>query len=87
MGLPVAILAHILSFGGGHTLGGSAHELVIDLSLTAACASIAALVAGAIFISAGRREGTIVAQRLTKFLPGGGVIFALAAGWFAVIEM
>lgn len=86
LGLPVAILAHLLSFGGGHTLGGSAHELVIDLSLAAACASMAALISGAILISAGRSQGTIVAQRLSAFLPGPGLIFALATAWFAAIE-
>ena len=86
LGLPTAVLTHVLSFGGDHALGGSAHQLVLDASLTAVCATIAALCAGAVFLAAGSRSGSLLAARLAEFAPSTWSITASAAVWFSCIE-
>ena len=86
LGLPTAVLTHVLSFGGDHALGGSAHQLVLDLSLAAVCATIAALCAGAIFLAAGSRSGSMLAARLVEFVPSIWSIAGSTVLWFACME-
>jgi len=86
LGLPAAVLAHSLSFGSGHTLGGSAHLLVFEATLAAACASMSALLFATIYFAAGRRNGSIVATRMAAYLPGAAGIALAAGGWFGLIE-
>lgn len=76
----------MLSFGSGHTLGGDAHRAVLDASLAAICATMAALFFGGIFLAAGTRNGSILASRLAATIPGARSIFGMAALWLAAIE-
>ncbi|MBV9148540.1 MAG: hypothetical protein JO024_01640 [Candidatus Eremiobacteraeota bacterium] len=86
LGLPAAMAAHFLTFGGAHTLGGAAHLFLMDAMVVAVCASILALCAGALYLAAGAREGSILAARLERFLPSVLALALSAAGWFALIE-
>ena len=86
LGLPAAMAAHFLTFGGAHTLGGAAHLLFMNAMVVAVCASILALCAGTVYLAAGAREGSILAARLERFLPSAVALALSASGWFAVIE-
>ena len=74
LGLPAALLAHALTFGGEHTLGGSLHAWALELGAT--CAFLAALIAA---IAAVRCRYAL-APRFDAIVGG-------AAAWFTVLEL
>ncbi len=86
LGLPAAVAAHFLTFGGGHTVGGASHVLLMDSIVVVLCASILALCAAAVFFALGTREGSIVAARLEGLLPSALSLAVVATGWFILIE-
>ena len=86
LGLPVAVLAHMASFGDAHTLGGHAHRLLLDGTITALCAIMAALLGAAIIFASARTNGSIVASRLTALLPDPAFIFGASVVWIGLIE-
>lgn len=86
IGLPVAVLAHMLSFGSSHTLGGNAHGVVLDATLAAVCATMAALFFGGIILATGTRNGSILARRLAAAMPAAWSTFGSAALWLIGIE-
>ncbi len=74
LGLPAALFAHVIVFGGEHTLGGSAHSWLLEFG--GVFAFLGTLVAA---IGAVRRSTAVV----PKFAP----ILTGAAGWFGIIEL
>lgn len=80
LGLPVALLAHILVFGGQHAAGAAWHNVV----LAAAALALPAVVALRV-----RRVLTVPVSRAPlKYAVLGGFLPAIAgAGWFATIEL
>lgn len=74
LGLPAALFAHVLVFGGEHTLGGSAHAWLLEL--------------GGSFAFLGTLLAAIGAVRSRPSLvPQFGSILTGAAVWFAFIEL
>ena len=73
LGLPAALLAHAVVFGGEHTVGGPAHAIVLDLG--AVSAFLAALCLA------------ICAVRRRRAVPHFVSLLAGSAVWFAAIEL
>jgi hypothetical protein len=86
IGLPTAVLAHGLTYGRGHVLGGSNHENVVQLTL--ALGMLAVVACGALALASARtaQNGSILASRLAVYVPGWGTLTLAAAGWFCTIE-
>jgi hypothetical protein len=86
LGIPTAILGHTLLFGGSHQLGGSLHELFLDVAL-AACAIVAVLFAVvALSGASGASTGSVLAARLGGYMPGLWSVLASSALWYGAIE-
>ena len=86
LGIPTAILGHTLLFGGSHQLGGSLHELFLDVALVA-CVVVAALFAAvALSGASGASTGSILAARLGSYLPGLWSLLASSGLWYVAIE-
>jgi hypothetical protein len=86
IGLPTAVLAHALTYGQGHVLGGSHHENVLQLTL--ALGAVAAAAAAALTLASARtaQNGSILASRIAAYLPGWAGLAISAAAWFGLIE-
>jgi len=86
LGAPAALLAHMALFGGGHTVGGSLHDLVLYGTFAAAALFALALSLlawrGASLVS----TGSILAARLYTHLPSPSAIFGSALAIYAGIE-
>ena len=74
LGLPAALLAHQLVFGGSHEAAGALHALAMELGGGCAFLATLLLVIGA-------------ARYLRSVVPGLPVVLAGAAAWFAAIEL
>jgi hypothetical protein len=86
LGIPTAILGHTLLFGESHQLGGSFHELFLDVAL-AGCAVFAALFAAVALSGASSAStGSVLAARLGRYLPGLWSLLASSGLWYAAIE-
>lgn len=86
LGLPAAVLAHALAFGGGHAIGGNLHALVLDLVAVCCAAAGGALFAVSCLSAGATPQGTLAAMRLRASLPSAPWLFAGACVWFAAIE-
>jgi len=86
LGLPVALLAHVATYGNEHVIGGSAHALVIEVGLV--LAALAGVVATAACLLSPRcaESGSVLAARLGAYLPGWLPLALCALGWFLGIE-
>lgn len=84
-GLPVALLAHAATFGGGHSAGGALHGLLLDsaLALIALGVGLALLQAKSLSYAS---AGSVVATRLAKAAPSLVSLVATATGWLFAIE-
>ncbi len=86
LGLPVALLAHVATFGNEHTMGGSAHNLLIEVGyVLAALAGVAALT-GTLLSSRSAQSGSLLASRISTYLPVWLPLAICAFGWFLGIE-
>ncbi|HEY5258402.1 MAG TPA: hypothetical protein VIJ12_08490 [Candidatus Baltobacteraceae bacterium] len=86
IGSPTALLAHALTYGREHVLGGSHHENVVSLALGLACVAVLSL--GILSLTSVRaaQTGSILAARLAAYLPAWSTLAAMTAFWFAAIE-
>jgi hypothetical protein len=86
LGVPTAILAHTLLFGQSHQLGGSLHGLFFAGGV-AACV-IAALVVAILAVAGSRTTptGSLLAFRLSSWLPGVVSLAGSTLFWYALIE-
>jgi hypothetical protein len=86
LGLLASLVAHAALFGGGHTLGGASHALVVSLA-TAAFVGFIVCFAGLAWVGAGRiADGTILARTLLARLPSMLPIAIAAIACYATIE-
>lgn len=86
LGLPVALLAHVATYGNEHVMGGSQHNLLIGVGFVlAALAGVAAL-AGSLLSSRSAQSGSVLATRIGSYLPAWWPLAICAFGWFAGIE-
>jgi hypothetical protein len=79
LGLPAALLAHGLVFGGEHAVGGA-------LQSAALSAGVLVLLVAAALHSRTAAQGTIMASRLRSRRPGAVPLFVFSAVWFALLE-
>jgi hypothetical protein len=86
LGLVASLGAHAALYGGGHTLGGAYHALILEMAF-AATLGFVALVAGLAWAQSGSStDGSVLAARLRERLPGAGGVIAAAAAWYTTIE-
>lgn len=81
LGLPVALLAHIVVFGHQHAAGATLHNLVLGAAAIAICAVIG-LRARHVVIGRTSRAAAKKHAVLEVFLPA-----IAGAGWFSTIEL
>ncbi|MEO6913995.1 MAG: hypothetical protein ABI182_08265 [Candidatus Baltobacteraceae bacterium] len=86
LGLPVALLAHVLAFGGDHSLGGAYHQALAVGAVLAAAALAMLLVGLACSSARATQTGSVLAARVATLLPGDLPLAAGATGWFIFIE-
>ena len=86
LGIPAAIVAHMLLFGQSHQLGGSLQDLFLSGALAAGVGFLVLFgslaVAGATHVMG----GSVLAAKLMRYLPGLGSLAGATATWYAAIE-
>lgn len=85
-GLPVALLAHAVTFGGGHSLGGALHGLFLDLAFLAVVCGAGLAAVHAFGLARCKADGSVVATRLIAGLPTAAALALAGAGWLWAIE-
>lgn len=86
LGLLAAIVAHAVLFAGGHAMGGAYHAALIEVASSGALGLLAFL-AGLAFFSRGRAaDGSILAARLSGWLPNLPALVVTTGVWFAIGE-
>ncbi len=86
LGLPVALLAHVATFGNEHVMGGSEHALLVQVGyVLAALAGVAGLT-GTLLSSRSAQSGSLLATRISTYLPVWLPLVICALGWFIGIE-
>lgn len=86
LGLPVALLAHLATYGNEHLIGGSAHGLLIEVGYLLAALAGIGLLAASLLSSRSAGSGSMMAARLAAYLPGGLSLGLCALAWFLGIE-
>jgi hypothetical protein len=86
LGLPVALLAHVATYGNEHLIGGSAHALLIEVGFVLATLAGVVSIAACLLSSASAESGSVLAARLSTYLPGWFPLALCALGWFLGIE-
>ncbi|MBV8117066.1 MAG: hypothetical protein JOY69_01060 [Candidatus Eremiobacteraeota bacterium] len=86
LGLLASLIAHAALYGGGHTMGGAYHELLVQLA-AAGCLGFG-VAFGALAWNGGRHrvDGSVLAARLRARMPGLGQLSLAAALWFTLGE-
>ncbi|HTU70139.1 MAG TPA: hypothetical protein VMF11_07430 [Candidatus Baltobacteraceae bacterium] len=86
LGLLASLLAHAMSYGESHQVGGGYHQAVELLALTGA--GVLAVLAGSLACVGARRyaTGSVLAARLRTLVPPLPLLAAAATIWFALIE-
>lgn len=86
LGLPSALIAHALVFGGTHAAGGDLHAALLALaSATALCAAVTVALA-ACLAGPATVQGTVLARRMREYTPRLRLLVPSTASWFAGIE-
>ncbi|HEY9086352.1 MAG TPA: hypothetical protein VIN40_10530 [Candidatus Tyrphobacter sp.] len=86
LGLLASLLAHAAGYGGGHAMGGAYHEAFAALAAVGGLASALASVALAWAGAGSLLDGSILAARLRRTVPGWPATLAAAACWFTLAE-
>jgi hypothetical protein len=85
LGVPASLIGHGLLFGGGHQIGGPLHGAIVSLAF-AAVSSFAIFFAALAWRGCRAADGSVLATRLLRCLPGSWSIFSCAAFFFAACE-
>lgn len=86
LGLLTALLAHVVSYGGSHAVGGAYHATLLLLAF-AGGGGLAVLAGGIAWTGARRRaDGSVLAAEMRTLLPGPASLAASGAVWFSLIE-
>jgi hypothetical protein len=80
LGLPVALLAHALVFGGRHAAGGALNSLAVDFAAFALLLIIA-------LHSRELVQGSVLAARLRAQRPRFAALMVSGSAWFAILEL
>ncbi|HTV72517.1 MAG TPA: hypothetical protein VME66_02280 [Candidatus Acidoferrales bacterium] len=86
LGLLASIVAHTLSFGDSHEMGGSYHELFENLALIVGGAFVSLFTSFAWMSAEHTRTGSVVAASLRERLPGLPLLACSAGAWLWLIE-
>jgi hypothetical protein len=84
--LLASLIAHTALYGGEHAMGGTYHELLLQVAAAGSVGFAALLGALAWTGSRGTSDGSILGARLASRLPGLGPLAAAAGAWFALGE-
>ncbi|HEY6485131.1 MAG TPA: hypothetical protein VIX83_01960 [Candidatus Cybelea sp.] len=87
LGLLASLLAHAGLYGGGHSMGGDYHALLIQLALASGLSL--AVFYGLLAWDGARAavNGSVLAARLASRFPGFGTLLVAATVWYAVAEL
>jgi hypothetical protein len=86
LGLPVALLAHMGTYGNEHLVGGSQHGLLIEVGFVlAALAGLLAL-AATLLSSRSAQSGSMLAAKVSAYLPTCLPLALCSLAWFVAIE-
>ncbi len=86
LGLLASVLGHTAAYGNGHAMGGPYHDLLITLVDAGVGSFVLAFLALA-WAGAGQiSDGSVLAARLTGYLPSIPLLGAFAAGWYQLFE-
>ena len=86
LGLLASLAAHAGLYGGQHAMGGTYHELVIQLAFAGCVSLVVFFVAVAWGEAGGLAQGSVLAARLRERLPGLGAVAAAATLCYACAE-
>jgi len=86
LGLPVALLAHLATFGDAHIVGGTDHTVVVAGAWALAAVAALASAAAAVLSSRRTQSGSVAAARLRAYLPSWGALAVSAGLWYLAVE-
>ncbi len=86
LGLPVALLAHMATYGGEHVVGGAEHGFVVATALLVASLAAVIGVAATVLSSRHAQSGSVSAARIGAYLPAWLPLALTAFAWFWGVE-
>lgn len=85
-GLPVALLAHLITFGDEHVVGGGEHGLVVVGAWALTAIVLVGAAASATLSSRRTQSGSVVSARLQAYLPSWAALASTAFLWYLAVE-
>lgn len=86
LGLIASLAAHAALFGGEHAVGGSYQSPLLQIALASTLGLLGGLFALALGGRAEASDGTVLAARLSGFIPSRGWVALSSLLWYAGIE-
>jgi hypothetical protein len=86
LGLLASLVAHTAIFGGDHAMGGAYHEVLVQAAITACLGFVASYGALAWAGKSGTSDGSVLASRLARHIPGLPLVFGSAVVWYVLAE-
>ena len=86
LGLLASVIGHAAGYGNAHPMGGAYHGTLLALAFAGVGIFVLAALAVAVASAHVAPDGTVVAARLRRWVPGTGVLALATTGWFAVAE-
>ena len=86
LGLPSALIAHAMLFGGTHTAGGDLHAAFGWLALASVGCAIVAMLLAAYVAGTSSVQGSLLARRMCEHTPRARALVPSTACWFVAIE-
>src|SRR5579863_1414946 len=86
LGLLASLAAHVGLYGGSHAMGGSYHDLLLQVALAGLLGLVAFFGALAWGAAGATTDGTVLAARLRDRLPDGRAVLLSAGLWFVTAE-
>lgn len=86
LGLLASVLGHTAAYGNGHAMGGPYHGALLTLVDAGAGSFVLAAVALAWAGARGIADGSVLAGRLARYLPGLPLLTATTVGWYQLFE-
>jgi hypothetical protein len=86
LGLLAALVAHTLLYGGGHVIGGAYHELLLQAAMAGSLGLLVLFGSLAWSGAAHAADGSILAARVSRCLPGQASTLAATSLWYMLAE-
>jgi hypothetical protein len=86
LGLLASLMAHGVLYGSSHAMGGSYHELLVQIALLGFVGLFAFFGAVAWGDAGGTSDGSVLAARLRERVPNVAGVFVSAGVWFVAAE-